>query len=352
VFRIRHEGPPCALREHLCERYRFGRSAAWLRDFYPARVRLNGAAVDGATVVRPGDEIAYLHLRADEPAPAPLGPPLHEDPWLLALAKGDDAPVTPGGVFYFGALAIQAREVFANPELTPIHRLDLETSGPLLFARRSADLPAWHALFARHALHKRYRALVHGHFPPALREIAGRIVPDAASRIHTRLRLEPGSADDASAPRPRRAAEVSLTRIVAVRHLELAGLGAFSELALEPVTGKTNQLRVHLAHVGHPIVGDKKYHPDEAVFLDWHAHRDFARLAARLLLPRQALLCEALDFTHPFTGAAVQVRAPQALWAAKLAALPGALADVARPPAAQAIGTAGARLQLEPGRLS
>ena len=75
--------------------------------------------------------------------------------------------------------------------------------------------------------------------------------------------------------------------------------------------------------MGHPIVGDKKYHPDENVFLDWHAHRDFGRLADRLLLPRQALLCEALAFTHPFSGLDLELRAPAALWPAKIAPLFG-----------------------------
>ena len=329
VFRFRYEGPPGPLHATLLERYRFGRSAAWARGFYPHRVRLNGAPVHADTAVRPGDEVAYRHARADEPPPPRLGPALHEDPWLLALAKPDTVPVSPAGVFYFSALAIQAREDFAAPELTPLHRLDLETSGVLLCARRRADLGTWHGLFLRKALAKRYRALVHGRFPPALHAIAGRIVPDAASRIHTRLRLEPlppGEAERLAAGpparRPRHAPEeVSLTRIHAVTWHELGARGTFSELELEPVTGKTNQLRVHLAHVGHPIVGDKKYHPDEAVFLDWHAHRDFARLAGRLLLPRQALLCEALAFVHPFTGEPLCIRAPAALWRAKLAEL-------------------------------
>lgn len=331
VFRVRYKGPSALLHAYLCERYRYGRTTEWLHTFYPARVRLNGQPVGADTRVAPGDEIAYLHLRADEPPTPPLGAPLYADPWLLALAKSDAVPVNPAGVFYFTALAIAAREATGNPELTPIHRVDLETSGPVLFARHKVDLPDFHGLFARRALAKRYRALVYGRFPTDLREIAGRIVPDTASRILTRLRLEPASETEAATAasatpaerRHRAAAEVSLTRVLAVTHHEMGPRGVFSELELEPVTGKTNQLRVHLAHVGHPIVGDKKYHPDEAVFLDWYAHRDFARLADRLLLPRQALHCESVAFAHPCTGQPVSICAPAALWAAKVAPLLG-----------------------------
>ncbi len=265
----------------------------------------------------------------------PLTAALYEDDWLLALFKSDAAPVNPSGVYYYTCLVTQAREAFANPELTPLHRLDLETSGPVLFAKRKAYLPTLHRLFQRKALRKRYRALVHGAFPIDLRAISGHIGPDPDSRIHTKLRLLPVEADGgtgggAVAEGCTRTAgntvgyslaEPSLTRVLAVVHRDLGGRGVISELLLEPVTGKTNQLRVHLAHVGHPVVGDKKYHADEEVFLDWFAHRNIARLRQRLLLPRHALHCESLDFPHPFTDEAVEVRAPAGAWAAKVAGL-------------------------------
>jgi 23S rRNA pseudouridine1911/1915/1917 synthase len=327
VFRFTYEGEPRALHAYLLQRYRHGRNASWARAFYPARVRLNGARVERDTLVRPGDEVAYLHCRWEEPPAPALLPPLHEDPWLLALPKGDSVPVNPSGVYYFTCLAIQARELLAAPELTPLHRLDLETSGPVLFARRARDRNTWHGLFQQKTLRKRYRALVHGAFPEALREIAGTIVPDPRSAIHTRLRLLPAAPDapgeDAAQANAGAGGEPSRTRVLSAVRLDLGARGVFSELVLEPVTGKTNQLRVHLAHVGHPIVGDKKYHPDEGVFLDWYAHRDFTRLRDRLLLPRQALVCESLAFSHPFTGAPLEIHAPPGAWAGKVAGLLG-----------------------------
>lgn len=311
VFRVRHTGAPQPLRDYLLARYRHGRSAAWAASFYPGRVRLDGMAVDADTVVRPGQEIAYLHNRADEPPTPPPPPVLHEDEWLLAVHKPDTVPVNPSGVYYFTALVLSLRERFGLPELTPMHRLDLETSGPILFAKRRGQVAAFHALFTQGRMHKRYRALSWGHVPTSQREIAGHIVPDADSPIHTRLRLIPTATD----------APASLTRIHAVTHLHHALHGALSELLLEPVTGKTNQLRVHLAAIGHPIVGDKKYHPDPAVFLDWYTHRDFTRLRGTLLLPRQALMCDSLAFPHPFTGEPLHIAAPAGAWAEKLSDL-------------------------------
>jgi 23S rRNA-/tRNA-specific pseudouridylate synthase len=262
-------------------------------------------------VVQPGQEIAYLHHRADE---LPMPPPpvvLHEDDRLLAVHKPDTVPVSPSGVYYFTALVMALREQHGLPELTPMHRLDLETSGPIVFAKRRSEVAALHALFAAGAIHKRYRALAWGHVSVTQREIAGRIVPDGSSPIQTRLRLVPAQ----------HGAPVSLTRVHAITHQHHPRHGPLSELLLEPVTGKTNQLRVHLAAIGHPIVGDKKYHGDPAVFLDWYAHRDFARLRDRLLLPRQALMCESLGFPHPFTGEPVRIAAPADAWTDKLRGL-------------------------------
>lgn len=309
VFRFEYEGEPAPLREHLIARYRWGRPPHWRESFYPARVRLNGMPVDADTVARPGDTVAYLHLRAEEP---PVTRPLHvlhEDEWLLALHKPDDAPVSPSGMYYFTSLAVRAREELGNPELTPLHRLDLETSGPLLFAKRARDVARFHRLFTAHTLRKTYRALVLGRWPEHLTRIAGAIVPARGSAIQTKLWLEPG--DETR----------SLTRILRVACHTPPGGGGFSELELEPVTGKTNQLRVHLAWAGCPIVGDKKYHPDEQVFLDWVEHRDFERVRGRLLLPRQALHCHALEFSHPVTGQRMRIEAPRGSWAAKLSPL-------------------------------
>lgn len=302
IFRFQFEAEAQPLKPYLLERYQYGREPRWRDTFYPGRVRLNGAPVTEATWARPGDTVAYRHLRAEEP-PAPTAlTVLHEDEWLLAVHKPDSVPVSPSGLYYFSSLALLARELFASPELTPVHRLDLETSGVLLLARRRADLARFHELFVTHAIAKRYLALVTGAFPPERRELTGRIVPHPKSAIHTKLWLDPAGESN------------TLTRV-----LEVAHHGRCSELLLEPVTGKTNQIRVHLAHAGHPIVGDKKYHPDERVFLEWLVHRDDGRVRERLWLPRQALHCQSVRFTHPFTGEPVTINAPPGAWAEKIA---------------------------------
>jgi 23S rRNA pseudouridine1911/1915/1917 synthase len=304
VFHFRFEGEACRLKPYLVERYRYGRSAAWRETFYPERVRLNGETVGEDTLVCPGDTVTYWHLRAEEPPhPSPLRV-LYEDEWVLAIHKPDDAPVSPSGLYYFTSLALRARECFAAPELTPVHRLDLETSGVLLFAKRKAYLARWNAMFSAQRITKRYTALVEGHFPERVTRVAGRMGPHPASRIETKLWLDPAGPANSD------------TRVV-----QRANHGELTELLLEPITGKTNQIRVHLAHAGHPIVGDKKYHPDEDVFLDWLVHRDYVRLDAKLRLPRHALQCQSLAFDHPFTGQSLKIEALAGSWGEKIGTL-------------------------------
>ena len=230
-----------------------------------------------------------------------LDKPLYEDEWLLALHKPDSIPVHPTGIFYFSSMVMLARETFNNPELTPLHRLDLETDGVLLFAKQKGYIRPFHQLFESHAVQKSYSALVHGKFPDQTKEISGWIAPCTDSLIHTKLWLYPKG----RGPK-------SITRIKAA-----GKRGRFSELQLEPVTGKTNQLRVHLAATGHHIVGDKKYDPDESIFLNWLAHRDFQRLQSTLVLPRQALQCTSMGFDHPFSKAPLTIQTRPETWVKK-----------------------------------
>jgi RluA family pseudouridine synthase len=302
IFRFEFEGEPQPLKPYLLSRYQFGREAKWRDTFYPDRVRLNGQPVTDETWVASGDTVAYRHLRAEEPPPPTSLPILYEDDWLVAVHKPDSVPVSPSGLYYYSSLALLARELFNSPDLTPIHRLDLETSGVLLLARRKADISRFHDLFVGHRVTKRYLALVYGAFPTEVTGISGKMIPHPASAIHTKLWLDPHGISN------------TVTHIVRTARHEHC-----SELELEPVTGKTNQLRVHLAHAGHAIVGDKKYHPDESLFLDWLEHRNFETLRPKLWLSRQALQCQSLSFVHPFTGQPLTISALPGSWKMKVA---------------------------------
>ena len=269
-------------------RDRYQQDEEKLQRILADRVRVNGVWVPGETLLQKGDAISYTHRRSDEKVVPPPLQVIYEDDDLLAISKPANLPVTPSGNYYFNSLAIHCKEVFHNPSLNPLHRLDLETSGVLAFGKHKAANRLFQPMFAEKRMKKRYQALVFG--APPLGLIEGDLVEDPASQIHSKRFLR-------QVPHPTSQSIIH----------EVLPQGPYSLVTLEPVTGKTNQLRVHLAALGCPIVGDKKYYPDESVYLDWYEHHDLSRILDRVKLPRQALHCSSLRFEHPLTGQWIEI---------------------------------------------
>jgi tRNA pseudouridine32 synthase/23S rRNA pseudouridine746 synthase len=142
----------------------------------------------------------------------------------------------------------------------------------MLFARGADAQRRLSRAFAQREVHKRYLAVVHGPVTPARGEIDLALIADWPNRPRQKV--------DAALGKP------SLTRY---RVLAVDEPGGSSRLELEPVTGRAHQLRVHLAAIGHPILGDALYAPPEA----------------RARAPRLLLHACALRFEHPDHGGAI-----------------------------------------------
>ncbi|OGH00283.1 MAG: hypothetical protein A2600_13300 [Candidatus Lambdaproteobacteria bacterium RIFOXYD1_FULL_56_27] len=301
VFTYRYNFPAQRLADFLTDRYQL--SGPKLALALEQRIKLNGQTPAPETMILPGDHLEYEHRREDEPPFA--GNSLvwiYEDEHLLALSKPPSLPVTPSGPYFYNALAILVREVTGNPDLQPLHRLDIETSGVLLFSKSKEGRGRLQPLFERQEMDKRYLALCLG--DPGPEPIEGNLELDLDSKIFTKYRLHPSE-------RPQ-----SRT-LVGTR----TPWGRFWKVELQPLSGKTNQLRAHLASKGAPIVGDKKYYPDEAVYLDWFEHKDIHRLLDRLILPRQALHCQSLSFENPISGQRLTLNDPTPDFGALIAPL-------------------------------
>lgn len=192
---------------------------------------------------------------------APSCPPiLHADDCLLVVDKPAGLRSVPaGGEGRQDCLA--ARVQAAWPDALIVHRLDAATSGLVLFARGVEMLRRMSLAFEQRTVGKRYVALVHGHIALDSGEIDLPLGEDAANR--PRQIVDP--------VRGRRA----LTRY---RVLARAGEGeqAVTRVGLEPVTGRSHQLRVHLLAIGHPILGDPLYAPaaSAAAFARMHLHAE------------------------------------------------------------------------------
>jgi 23S rRNA pseudouridine955/2504/2580 synthase len=216
-----------------------------------------------APVTRPGPDLA----RRIE------GSIVHEDQNLLVLNKPAGVAVHGGSGVSFGVIEA-LRSTRPEETLELVHRLDRETSGCLLVARRAAVLRELHALMRANAFEKRYLVLVKGKWDLGAKRI------DVPLRTDTRVHGE----------RTVRAGTSGKTSVSDFRPVQFFGRTAtLMEVTLH--TGRTHQIRVHAAHAGHPVAGDEKY--GDAAFNE--ALRDLG-------LKRMFLHAHSLSFSWPRGG--------------------------------------------------
>jgi 23S rRNA pseudouridine955/2504/2580 synthase len=263
-------------------------------------VRVNKGRAGADTRLDLGDEVRIPPVRTADrsavpPAPAREFPIVFEDDHLLAIDKPAGVAVHGGSGESFGVIEQLRR---ARPEaefLELVHRLDKETSGLLLIARtRKALVALQNDLRSKRperAIGKTYAALVAGVWPDNLKVI------DVA--LHKYLdvegvrRVRTVDADDADGRR-----SITLVRVA-------ERVAPFTLLDVTIKTGRTHQIRVHLAHEGHPVVGDPKYG-------DFALNRALARgmTLPAVRFDRMFLHARRLRFTHPATSEPLELEAP------------------------------------------
>jgi len=254
------------------------------------RINKGRAAADTRLVL--GDEVRVPPVRMAErpdapPVPAREFPLLYEDEHLLAIAKPAGVAVHGGSGVSFGVIE-QLRQ--ARPEakfLELVHRLDKETSGVLLLAKKRSALTALQEQFRSRDTGKTYTALVAGAWPANKKviDVALHKTLDAKGERHVR----PVAADHADGRR-------SITLVQVAQQFD-----GYSLLDVTIKTGRTHQIRVHLASEGHPIVGDPKYG-------DFALNKAIAR--GELRFERMFLHARRLAFNHPVSGERIELAAP------------------------------------------
>jgi 23S rRNA pseudouridine955/2504/2580 synthase len=262
-------------------------------------VRVNKGRAGADTRLALGDEIRVPPVRTGDRAAAPHAPPrefpvIFEDDALLAIDK-------PAGVAVHGGSGVSSGVIEQLRQARPgarflelVHRLDKETSGLLLIAKKRSALVALQDQLRQRsgesAMHKTYAALVIGAWP------ANRKVIDVA--LHKVLtgggerRVHAVAADHDAGRR-------SITLVKVAR-----ALPGFTLLDVTIKTGRTHQIRVHLSHEGHAIVGDEKYG-------DFAVNKALARGGAvpGLRFDRMFLHAARLRFTHPASAEVIELEA-------------------------------------------
>ncbi len=254
------------------------------------QVRLNKGRVDAARKLALGDELRIPPLRLAS-APPPVVLPrrghrladriLWRDDALLVLDKPAGLAVHGGSGVSFGVIEQLRAELPECRFLELAHRLDRETSGVLVLACRRSALVRLHDQFRAGEIDKHYLALVQGDWNWPVRH--------AQAPLHKYLDAQ-GERRVMVSPEGKQAHTV----------FRLVGRwGEFALLDAELRTGRTHQIRVHLAHMGFPIAGDDKYG-------DFARNRELARTG----LKRMFLHAARIGLAHPLTGEPLRIEAP------------------------------------------
>jgi len=252
------------------------------------RVNKGRAAADRRLAL--GDQVRVPPVRIaakadDQPVPAREFSVVFEDEALIVIDKPAGVAVHGGSGVSFGVIE-QIRMARPNARFLELaHRLDRETSGLLLLGKKRSALTRLHDQFRDGVIDKRYLALVKGRWVDPLRNVKFPLLKYLTPEGERRVRVSPEGKEAHS--------------IMRLQGCWKTPLGDFSLLEVQLRTGRTHQIRVHLAHLGFPIAGDEKYG-------DFAFNRDLQKAG----LKRMFLHAVSMKLPHPISGEPLVLAAP------------------------------------------
>jgi len=206
---------------------------------------------------------------------------LYEDKSLLIINKPHNIAVHGGSGLHFGVIEAFRQLKPEYTELSLVHRLDKETSGCLIIAKNLKTLRNLHEQFRNHTTKKIYHAIVEGHWPKKIRQLN---IPLQKNQLQSGERIVKTS----------KTGQQALTLFKIKQHYQDTTI-----LEIEPISGRTHQIRVHCAHKNCPIVGDKKYGDTNKI--KQRKKQGYNRLY---------LHAYSIEFNHPETGKKTRIKAP------------------------------------------
>lgn len=290
-----------ALVDYLSRRFRYQTAETWRELVQAGKVTVNDHTAGPDALLKKGDWVAYSVVLREPPVDRDIRI-LHEEETFLVADKPGQLPSHADGNFikhtfiYILGEMLKAKGWNGTAQL--VHRLDRETSGLMVVAKEGKAHQALVQQFEKGLVEKEYVTVVRGEITEDEVEVAGAIGKDPDSEISVRQKVVPEGT-------PFSKPSKTLFR-------KITGLKGFTQLLCLPKTGRTNQIRVHLDSIGHPVAGDKLYGRTDAEFLAYIRHVKAGGdpgWKGVLESDRQLLHASKLTFAHPVTGQKVSFAA-------------------------------------------
>lgn len=277
---------PETLVEFLTRRFKYHTATEWDKLISDGYVRINDKKTNSSKMLQTKDVIVYEPPPTPEPNVDPGHSVIYEDQWVLAVSKSGNIPTSPSGKYWNNCLVHVLKKKYQYPDLLAAHRLDRETSGINLFAKDKDTARVLGDSFNKGKVEKHYTAVLKGNIPSGEILITGPIAKCERSKIHIKQDVLPNG-------RPSQ-----------TFFYKKGNLGDASLVVAVPLTGRTHQIRLHAASIGHPVIGDKLYGQKDEYFVEW------LEQGVRNSTDRQLLHASYLAFIHPETGKMIKLDDP------------------------------------------
>lgn len=290
-----------SLMDFLTQRFKYQTREEWERMIGLGKVTVNGKAITPDYLLKKNDIVAYADVRSEPPVDLNIQI-IHEEETFLVVNKTGNLPSHADGTYIRNTLIFLLRERMASKGFRGVlhlaHRLDRETSGIIVAAKtKDAHRALWEQ-FENGTVKKEYIAIARGVINNASFEVKGYLVPDHNSCISIRKKVVVDDGPDA---------KYSATAFEVMERFASSTM-----VRCRPVTGRTNQIRAHLHHAGHPLVGDKLYGRTDDEFLAYVRNVKAGNydLLPWLETPRHFLHASRLIIHHPISGEPLTFDAP------------------------------------------
>ena len=286
------DAPRVRLDAYLAAEYPFYSRAAWQSKIRCGHLLISGRQVRPGYRLRVGDRLEMYSPRQKEPEVSKDLYPLWKQGEIMAVYKPSNLPMHENGPYRKNTFAHLVKEII-GPDWAAVHRLDRETSGIVLCSRCPELRKDLAMALADRDVEKEYLAICMGEPQHDDFTEKGPIGDLVESKIRIKKWVVPDGLP------------------AETRFSFIDRRGGYSLVRARPKTGRTNQIRIHAAYNGLPLVGDKLYHPDESIFEEYFENRgNTDRVVEATGFHRLCLHAAMIQFRSPVTGESCRVDCP------------------------------------------